>query len=362
MTGSSSRGRQAFKPERAPGSGALPVGHKINIGVLGATGLVGRTFLRILEERSFPVGELRLLATPRSEGKTIPFRGEDIPVHAVADDSFAGMDLVLSCANDHVSREMAPVAARAGAVVIDKSNAWRMDPGVPLVVPEVNPEDARLHDGIIAGPNCSTTQLVVALAPIHRVNPITRIIVDSYQAVSGTGGSAVQELQDQTHAWAEGEEISSAVYPHQIMMNVLPEIGSFSANGYCSEEMKLVNETRKIMHAPDIAISATTVRVPVEIGHSEAVHIELTRPMSAEDVRDVLSNAPGVCVVDDPSRSMYPLPLSATGRDEVFVGRIRSDISHPQGIAMWIVSDNLRKGAALNAVQVAELLIGDGLL
>ena len=338
------------------------MGHKIDVGVLGATGAVGQTFLRILEERAFPVGELRLLASARSVGKTLPFRGEHIPVHAVADDSFDNLNFVLSCANDNVSRELAPVAARAGAVVVDKSNAWRMAPDVPLVVPEVNPEDARLHDGIIAGPNCSTTQLVVALAPIHRVNPITRIIVDSYQAVSGTGAAAVQELRDQTHAWAEDSEIQHAVYPHQIMMNVLPEIGSFGPNGYCSEEMKLVNETRKILHSPDIAISATTVRVPVEIGHSEAVHIELTRPMSAAEVRDILSDAPGVCVIDDPAESMYPLPLTAAGRDEVFVGRIREDISHPQGIAMWVVSDNLRKGAALNAIQVAELLMADGLL
>jgi aspartate-semialdehyde dehydrogenase len=338
------------------------MGKKIDVGVLGATGAVGQTFLRILEERNFPVGELRLLASPRSAGKTLPFRGESIPVHPVAEDSFENLNFVLSCANDNVSRELAPVAARAGAVVVDKSNAWRMAPDVPLVVPEVNPEDAHLHDGIIAGPNCSTTQLVVALWPIHRVNPIARIIVDSYQAVSGTGAAAVQELQDQTHQWAEDTEVTRSVYPHQIMMNVLPEIGSFGENGYCSEEMKLVNETRKIMHAPDIALSATTVRVPVEVGHSEAVHIELSRPMSADDVREVLSEAPGVCVVDDPKGSMYPLPLSAAGRDEVFVGRIRSDISHPQGIAMWVVSDNLRKGAALNAIQVAELLIADGLL
>jgi aspartate-semialdehyde dehydrogenase len=335
---------------------------KIAVGVLGATGAVGQTFLRILEERSFPVGELRLLASARSEGTTLPFCSEQVPVHAVAEDSFDGLDFLLSCANDDVSRELAPVAARAGALVVDKSNAWRMSRDVPLVVPEVNPEDARLHDGIIAGPNCSTTQLVVALWPIHRVNPITRIIVDSYQAVSGTGAAAVQELRDQTHQWADDGDITRSVYPHQIMMNVLPEIGSFGSNGYCSEEMKLVNETRKIMHAPDIAISATTVRVPVEIGHSEAVHIELTRPMSAAEVRDILSDAPGVCVIDDPAQSMYPLPLAAAGHDDVFVGRIREDISHPQGIAMWIVADNLRKGAALNAIQVAELLMADGLL
>jgi len=334
----------------------------VNVAVVGATGAVGRTFMQILEERSFPVGELRLFASPSSEGKTIRFRGEGVAVHAVSGDSFDGIDFTLISANDAVSRELAPVAARACDVVIDKSNAWRMDPDVPLVVPEVNAEDALTHGGIIAGPNCSTIQMVVALAPIHRVNPITRIICDSYQAVSGTGAAAMQELEDQTHAHASGADIDHTVYPHQIVLNVLPEIGSFSPNGYCSEEMKLVNETRKIMHAPDIAISATTVRVPVEIGHSEAVHIELTRPMSAADVRDLLASAPGVCVVDEPAESRYPMPLDAAGRDEVFVGRIRNDISHPHGVAMWIVSDNLRKGAALNAVQVAEYLIAEGRL
>jgi aspartate-semialdehyde dehydrogenase len=332
------------------------------VAVLGATGLVGRTFLQIVEERSFPIGDLRLLASGRSEGKTLRFAGEDVPVHAATEDSFAGIDLALIAVDDNVSREMAPVAARAGAVVIDKSAAWRMEPDVPLVVPEVNPEDALTHDGIIAGPNCSTIQLVVALAPIHRVNPITRIIVDSYQAVSGAGGPAVDELVAQTHAYAKGDAIETRVLPHQIAMNVLPHIGSFSDNGYCSEENKLVNETRKILHEPDIAISATTVRVPVENAHSEAVHIELTRPMSATDVRDLLRESPGICVVDEPRQAEYPLPLNASGRDEVFVGRIRNDISHPSGIALWVVSDNLRKGAALNAVQVAEYLMAEGRL
>ncbi|MBM2811342.1 MAG: asd [Chloroflexi bacterium] len=335
---------------------------KINIAVLGATGLVGRTFLRILEERHFPVGELRALASERSEGKLVPFGAGEIPVHAVREDSFDGADFALIAVDDSVSREWAPKAARAGAVVVDKSGAWRMDPSVPLVVPEVNPDDAFEHDGIIAGPNCSTIQLVVALAPIHRVNPITRIIVDSYQAVSGTGSAAVEELKAQNRAIVKGEHYEIDVYPHQIALNVLPHIGSFSDNGYCSEEIKLVNETRKILHSPDMAISATTVRVPVEVGHSEAVHIELTHPMTAAEVRDLLRAAPGVAVVDDPSGSQYPLPLDAAGRDEVFVGRIRNDISHPHGIAMWIVSDNLRKGAALNAVQVAELLMARGAL
>lgn len=328
----------------------------LSIAVLGATGLVGRTFLRILEERDFPVRELRALASPRSAGTTLPFKGEAIPVQAATADSFAGTDLTFISVNDEISREMAPIAARAGSICIDDSAAWRMEPDVPLVVPEVNPDDLREHDGIIAGPNCSTIQLVVALAPIHRINPITRIIVDSYQAVSGTGGAALQELAAQTRAHVVGAEKQVAVYPHQIALNVLPHIGSFKDNGYTSEEMKLAQETRKILHDPDIAVSATTVRVPVEVGHSEAVHIELTHPMSAQDARDVLSAAPGVTVIDDPSQARYPLPLDAAGRDEVFVGRIRNDLSHPNGLAMWIVSDNLRKGAALNAIQVAELL------
>lgn len=316
----------------------------------------------MLEERAFPAGEIRLLASERSEGKTITFRGEEAPVHAVRPESFDGLDLALIAVSDEISREFAPIAARAGAVVIDKSAAWRMAPDVPLVVPEVNPEDVRGHEGIIAGPNCSTIQLVVALAPIHRINPITRVIVDSYQSVSGTGVEAVEELERQTRAYVSGSAMHPTVYPHQIVMNVLPHIGSFNGNGYASEEIKLVNETRKIMHAPDMAISATTVRVPVAIGHSEAVHIELAHPMRAEEVRDILSGAPGVAVVDDPARCAYPLPIHAAGRDEVFVGRIRNDISHPQGIAMWVVSDNLRKGAGLNAVQVAELLMQEGLL
>jgi len=337
------------------------VARTLNIAVLGATGLVGRTFFRILEERDFPVGELRALASERSEGRTVPFKGAQIPVHAAKPESFEGIDLAFFCVDDDISREMAPIAARAGAVVIDKSNAWRMNPDVPLVVPEVNPEDTRLHEGIIAGPNCTTIQMVVALAPIHQVNPITRIIVDSYQSVSGAGTAAVEELDAQNRALVNDEPVEVSALPHQIALNVLPHIGGFSENGYCSEEIKLVNETRKIMHAPDIAVSATTVRVPVHIGHSEAVHVELTEPMTAADVRDILSRAPGVAVIDNPAQAEYPLALDAEGRDEVFVGRIRRDISHPQGIAMWIVSDNLRKGAALNAVQVAELMMEQGL-
>ena len=334
----------------------------INIAVLGATGLVGREFLRILEERSFPVGEIRALASARSAGKTISFQGGELSVQAVTREAFRGMDFALIAVGDDVSREWAPIAAEAGCLVVDKSNAWRMDPTVPLVVPEVNADDTRAHRGIIAGPNCSTIQMVVALAPIHRVNPITRVIVDSYQSASGTGVEAVEELSEEIRAVAAGEEMQPSVYPYPLAMNLFPHIGSFSPNGYCSEEIKLINETRKILHEPDMAISATTVRVPVAVSHAEAIHIELKHAMSATEARSVLAKAAGVTVIDEPSENQYPMPLYAAGKDDVFVGRIRNDLSPPHGIAMWVVADNLRKGAALNAVQVAELLLEQGLL
>ena len=334
----------------------------MNVAVLGVTGLVGRTLLQIFEERGFPIGELRPLASERSEGKTVTFRSQQLIVHAVRPESFAGIDLAFIAVDDDVSREWVPIAAKAGAVVIDKSNAWRMQADVPLVVPEVNVEDLAQHHGVIAAPNCSTIQMVVALAPIHRVNPITRVIVDSYQSVSGTGGPAVDELWEETRAVAAGGEMAPRVYPYPIAMNLFPQIGSFSPNGYCSEEIKLIDETRKIMHEPDLPISATTVRVPVEISHSEAIHIELARPMSAGEVRSLLADEPGIAIIDEPSEAHYPMPLFATGKDEVFVGRIRNDLSHPHGIAMWVVSDNLRKGAALNAIQVAEQLLARDLI
>jgi aspartate-semialdehyde dehydrogenase len=335
---------------------------ELTVAVLGATGLVGKTLLQIFEQRNFPIRELRPLASERSEGKVVRFKGEDLTVHAVRPEAFQDADLAFIAVDDDISREWVPIAARAGAVVIDKSNAWRMKPDVPLVVPEVNPEDLADHHGVIAAPNCSTIQMVVALAPIHRRNPITRVIVDSYQSVSGTGGPAVDELWEETRAVAAGQDMEPRVYPYPIAMNLFPHIGSFGTNGYCSEEMKLINETRKIMHAPDLAISATTVRVPVEISHSEAVHLELSEPMSAGEVRRLLASEPGIAIIDEPSEAQYPMPLFATGRDEVFVGRVRNDLSHPHGIAMWVVSDNLRKGAALNAVQVAEQLLERALL
>lgn len=335
------------------------------VGVVGATGQVGREFLRILDEGerpALPIGQLRLFASERSAGKRIIVRGQEHVVERAEPNAarFKGLDFVLSAIGDTEARTYSPAIAQAGAVNVDKSNAWRMDPNVPLVVPEVNPEDARHHRGIIAGPNCSTTQMVVALWPLHQVNPIERIVVDTYQAVSGTGWRAVDELADQGAAHVHGRPVEPTIYPHQIHLNLIPEIGSYKGDGLYSEERKMIDETRKIFHAPRLAISATCVRVPVAVGHSEAIHVEFARAMEPDEAREILRTAPGVTVVDDPRRSEYPMPLDAAGRDPVYVGRIRTDPSHPRGLALWVVGDNLRKGAALNALQVFELIARNG--
>ena len=335
------------------------------IGVVGAMGQVGREFLRILEEGDrpdLPIKSLRLFASERSAGTRISVRGDEHVVECAKPDSrlFAGLDFVITAIGDEEARTYSPAIARSGALNVDKSNAWRMDPKVPLVVPEVNPEDAREHRGIIAGPNCSTTQLVVTLWPIHQVNPIERVVVDTYQAVSGTGWRAVDELRAQGEASVRGDELPRQVYPHQIHLNLIPEIGGYKGDGLYSEERKMIDETRKIFHAPDLRVSATCVRVPVAVGHSEAMHIELERPMEPDEAREILLNAPGVVVIDDPRKSEYPTPLGVAGQDPVYVGRIRSDPSHPRGLALWVVGDNLRKGAALNAVQVFELVARNG--
>jgi aspartate-semialdehyde dehydrogenase len=329
---------------------------KYVIGVVGATGAVGNEMIATLEQREFPVGKLRLFASERSEGKSLEFRGKKIPIETLKEDSFKGIDIALFSAGAERSQNWAPVAVRSGCVVIDNSSQWRMDPEVPLVVPEVNPHDLDWHKGIIANPNCSTIQMVVALKPIHDAAKIRRVIVTTFQAVSGTGKKAMDELMQQTADLLNFKNIQCNVYPHQIAFNVLPQIDKFLDNGYTKEEMKMINETRKIMGDNSIRVTATTVRVPVFRGHSEALNIETEKKLTANQVRELLSLAPGVIVFDAPEKSIYPLPIHCDGKDEVFIGRIREDESIENGINMWIVSDNLRKGAALNAVQIAEFL------
>ncbi len=333
-----------------------------NVAIVGATGIVGEELLRILATRQFPLGSLRLIASPRSAGKKIRFGEQDIEVEALTHDCFAGSDLVFNAVPDEVSREYSPSAVKAAAIVIDKTGAWRMDPEVPLVVPEINPDDVEQHKGIIATPNCATTPVVMPLWPVHKANPVKRIVAATYQSVSGTGGPAVKELESMSRKVLEGGRAEPDVYPHQIAFNLIPEIGSWKDDDYTSEEMKLVNETHKIMHDPSIAITATCVRVPVFVSHAAAVFAELTNPMAAEEFADLLREAPGVVVQDDPKTGVYPQPWEAAGQDPVFVGRIRRDISHPNGIAFWTVGDNLRKGAALNALQIAEELISRKLI
>jgi aspartate-semialdehyde dehydrogenase len=327
------------------------------VGVLGATGVVGREFLKILAERQFPVSSLRLLATARSAGRVVEFGGREWTVEETTRSSFENLDFVFISASGDASREYAPIAAEAGAIVIDDSSAWRLDEKVPLVVPEVNPGDLAWHERIISTPNCSTVPLVMAIEPLRRVNPVKRVIADTYQSVSGTGTAAVEELRSQTARLMAQEPAEAHVYPHQIAFNLLPEIDRFLESGYTREEWKMMMESRKILHDDALPLSATCVRVPVYVSHSEAVHLDLERPMDPGDVREILANAPGVAVLDDPTVSLYPTPWQAAGRDEVFVGRIRQDASNPNGIAMWLVSDNLRKGAALNVVQVMEELV-----
>jgi aspartate-semialdehyde dehydrogenase len=329
------------------------------VAVAGATGAVGLEMIKTLEQRNFPVGSIKLLASERSEGKELRFNGKPVKVERLTKDSFKGIQVALFSAGASRSLEFAPAAAASGAVVVDNSSAFRMDPEIPLVVPEVNPHAIAQYKkrGIIANPNCSTIQMVVALKPIHDAARIKRIVVSTYQAVSGTGLKAIDELLAQTRALLASQEIQKKVYPHQIAFNCLPHIDVFLDNGYTKEEMKMVNETRKIMEDPSIRVTATTVRVPVVHSHSESVNIETEKKITPQEVRGLLSKAPGVKVVDNPALNEYPLAIHAAGRDETFVGRIREDDSIPNGINLWVVSDNVRKGAALNAVQIAEILI-----
>ena len=327
------------------------------VAIVGATGLVGGEFINVLEQRNFPVRTMQLFASDRSAGKKLYFAHQEYEVKETTPDSFRDVDIALFSAGADISHYFAPIAARSGAVVVDNSSAFRMDDGVPLVVPEVNAEDIKKHKGIIANPNCSTIQMVMALYPLHRVNPIKRIVVTTFQSVSGTGSAAIEELTNQSKGVLGGQSAVPHVYPHQIAFNVLPHIDVFLDNAYTKEEWKMVEETRKIMHAEDILVSATCVRVPVFISHSEAVNVEFTNSISPDDARRILSQAPGVRVLDDPAISLYPHPWMAAGTDDTFVGRIRRDVSQSNSLVMWIVADNVRKGAALNAVQIAEEMI-----
>ena len=334
--------------------------HPPIVAVVGATGAVGVEFLRCLEERNFPLAELRLFASARSAGKSMTFRGHSIPVHELTEQSFAGVDIALFSAGGSISKKFGPIAVRAGAVVVDNSSAFRMTPDVPLIVPEINPEQINHHKGIIANPNCSTIIAIVPLWPLHKINRITRMVAATYQAASGAGAAAMQELLDATKAALDGLDYPPTVLPHPYAFNVFSHNASVDRlTGYNEEEMKMVNETRKIFADPDIRISATCVRVPVLRAHCEALNIEFTSPIEAGKVRDILSRAPGVKVVDQREKNYFPMPRDASGQGDILVGRIRNDLSDPTGrsIAMFVAGDQLLKGAALNAVQIAELLV-----
>ncbi|MDP7277720.1 MAG: aspartate-semialdehyde dehydrogenase [Planctomycetaceae bacterium] len=326
------------------------------VAVVGATGAVGRIMLKLLEERAFPAGEFRLLASSRSSGTAVSFRGEQCQVEELTHDSFDDVDLVLSSTPDQVAAEFLPSAIQAGATVIDESGYWRMDPDVALVVPEINPEAALGAAGIIASPNCSTTQMVLALKPLHDASALRRVIVSTYQATSGAGAEGIEELQGGTRAALDGQSYDYRCFAHPIAFNAIPQIGSVKEQGYTSEEMKMVIETRKILDLPDLAINATCVRIPVANGHSETITVETERAIDPDEARRLFAEHPGISVLDDPAEGIYPLPTACSGHDDVFVGRIRRDLSSPTGLTFWCVADNLRKGAATNAIQIAELL------
>jgi aspartate-semialdehyde dehydrogenase len=327
------------------------------VAVVGVTGAVGQTTLKLLEERKFPVRELRAFASARSAGKTVTFKGESVRVEAVGPDSFKGVELALFSAGSAQSKEYAPHAVRAGAIVVDKSNAFRMDPDVPLVVPEINPHTVRGHRGILACPNCTTIVTVMPLKPLHDAGRLRRVVATSYQAVSGAGVNGVEELRSQTLAWARGEAVVPRYFQHQIAFNVIPHIDKFADNGYTGEEIKLVNEVRKILELPDLPVSPTTVRVPVFTAHSVAVNAETEVRLGRERAREALAGFPGIRLWDDPADNRYPMPVLVEGQDDCYVGRIREDLSMPNALNFWVVGDQLRKGAALNGIQIAELLI-----
>jgi aspartate-semialdehyde dehydrogenase len=332
------------------------------VAILGATGAVGKELLQLLEHRNFPIADLKLLASERSVGKTLSFRGENLTVEPVSDRAFEHVDLVLASAGGSTSKTWAPKAVLAGAVVIDNSSAFRMNPDVPLVVPEINPEAASLHKGIIAVPNCSTILMVVVVWPLHKVRPVQRIVAATYQSASGAGAKAMEEVKTQATDILAGKAPVAEVFPYPLAFNLFPHNSPINDLGYCEEEMKMVNETRKIFDNQDIKITATCVRVPVLRAHSEAVNLEFATPLHPDEAREILGKAPGVKLVEDWKANYFPMPIDASGKDEVLVGRIRQDISHPCGLDLWLCGDQIRKGAALNAIQIAELLIEKNLL
>jgi aspartate-semialdehyde dehydrogenase len=329
----------------------------MRVAVVGATGAVGQTTLKILEERKFPVSDLRAYASPRSAGRTVSFKGDKVKVEPLGPGAFAGVELALFSAGSAQSKEYAPQAVRAGALVVDKSSAFRMDPAVPLVVPEVNAHAVKGHRGIVACPNCTTIVTVMPLKPLHEAGGLRRVVATSFQAVSGAGVNGVEELQSQVLAWARGEAIVPRHFSDQIAFNVIPHIDRFADGGYTGEELKLVYEIRKILELPDLPISPTTVRVPVFTAHSIAVNAEMEQPVSPDRAREVFASFPGLALWDDPAQNRYPMPISVEGQDDCFVGRVRADLSLPNGLNFWVVGDQLRKGAALNGIQIAELLI-----
>ena len=332
----------------------MPTSKRLNVAVVGATGIVGQEMLKVLAQRNFPAERVVPLASERSKGMTVPYNGGRIAIEALGENAFKGIDVALFAASSDVALMFGPMAVESGAMVIDNSSAWRMRPNVPLVVPEVNADDIATNEGIIANPNCCAIPLTVALNPIHKRAGIERVVVSTYQSASGAGKALVDELEDQTKAIASGQEPTATVYPYQLAYNVVPGGWRPEEDGFNEEEVKIVNETRKIMHLPELRIAATCVRVPVPIGHGESVFVETHDPLSAADARELLGSAPGIIVEDDPHAKLYPTPNRVAGKDEVYVGRIRKDPSTARGLALWIVSDNVRKGAALNAVQIAE--------
>ena len=327
------------------------------VAVLGATGAVGREMLKILEERNFPVGKLVPLASARSAGKTVPFRGEEVTIQEARDEAFEGVDIVLGAAENDIAKKFAPAIVKAGAVFVDNSSAFRLDPNVPLIVPEINPEDAKNHHGIISNPNCSTIITVTAVNALNALSPIRTMTASTYQAVSGAGAGGPIELMNEVEALSKGETYEPKVFSHQIAFNLIPQIGSEQFEGYTSEEMKMQNEGRKIMHLPDLKVSCTCVRVPVVRSHSISVSLHFDRPISVREARETISKAPGCRLVDDLAKKEYPMPLDTSNQDIVFVGRIRPDLTDPNGLCLWCCGDQVRKGAATNAVQIAELLV-----